>query len=351
MVNFLFSSSVCSNLFEVDGISESIIEDFHDKKIVVVGDVVADQFLHGTIDRISREAPVFIVRHDVTETRGGGAANAASNVASLSGNAVLVGIVGEDESGKDLLRVLESSSVDCDYVIAKEDFKTTTKLRVLAAQDYAKRQQVIRIDYEVRKNIDEDIIEELQQNIIFATENADAIIISDYGYGVAAKKIAETCTRLSKEKNIPLLIDSRTRLEEFNGATAATPNQEETEHILGKNFTESDCEALRAKFDLEVLLVTRGNKGMLFVEKDREPLKIDVIGSKEPVDVTGAGDTVIATYALGLASGLNFLDAARIANHAGGIAVMKKGTACVSIEELSASLKNYPLPDFKTRSN
>lgn len=320
--------------------SETIKTEFPNKKIVVVGDLVADQFLRGTIDRISREAPVFIIRHDETETLGGGAANAAVNVASLSGKAVLVGSVGDDENGKSLRSVLESSGVDCSFVITVDGATTTTKVRVLAGQNYAQRQQVIRIDYENEQKNSEDLNAKLKENVVEATKDADAIIISDYNYGAANEEIANLCAKISLENKIPLLIDSRSRLKEFSGATTATPNQEEIEHILGENFIDADCDNLRRELGLEALLITLGNKGMLLVEKDSEPRRIEVIGSKAPVDVTGAGDTVIAAYALGLASGLGYFESAKLANHAGGNVVMKKGTASVSLEELCRSLEN-----------
>lgn len=312
---------------------------FPNKKIVIVGDLVADQFLRGTISRVSREAPVFILRHDETETLAGGAANAAVNVASLGGKINLVGFVGTDSNGSLLLEKLENSNVNCEFVAADEKIRTTTKVRVLAGQHYAPRQQVIRIDYENQTEVDESLQNQLKENLLAASNDANAIVISDYNYGAANAEVAALAKTISDEKNIPLLIDSRFRLENFAGATSATPNQEEVEQILGKNCTNSDCENLREKLGLESLLVTRGNKGMLLVEKDKPPVEFEVIGSHEPVDVTGAGDTVIATYALGLASGLSCVESANLANHAGGIVVMKKGTASVSLSELLESIE------------
>ncbi len=324
----------------MNNISAHIKAQFPDKKIVIIGDLVADQFLHGTISRVSREAPVFILRHDETETLAGGAANAAVNVASLGGNVKLVGFVGTDANGRSLLEKLENSKVNCAFVISDEKIQTTTKVRVLAGQHYAPRQQVIRIDYENQTEISEELRNGLKENLTEAAKDADAIIFSDYNYGAATPDIFEIARRVSAEKHIPLLIDSRFRLEHFAGAATATPNQEEVEQILGKDFTIENCESLREKLDLKSLLVTRGNKGMLLVEKNKKPLEIEVVGSSEPVDVTGAGDTVIATYALALASGLNFADSANLANHAGGIVVMKKGTACVNLSELVESIES-----------
>ncbi len=325
----------------MQNLTETIQKSFERKRIMIVGDLVADQFLHGTIARVSREAPVFILKHDETDTRAGGAANAAVNVASLGGEPVLIGLAGQDVNGGLLIEKLNSSGVNCNYIVRDKDLQTTTKVRVLAGQHYAPRQQVIRIDYENQTEISGASREKLKNNLITAGENADAIIISDYNYGVANSEIVGIARLISKKKNIPLLIDSRFRLADFPDATTATPNQEEVEQILGKNFTPEGCAQLRNDLGFESMLVTCGNKGMLLVEKDRPPLRIDAVGSTEPIDVTGAGDTVIAVYALGLASGLSFAEAASIANHAGGIVVMKKGTASASKTELVESLNAY----------
>jgi rfaE bifunctional protein kinase chain/domain len=324
-------------------IADTIGREFSRKKIVIVGDLVADQFLSGKIARISREAPVFILEHEQTETLAGGAANAAVNVAGLGGKACLVGLIGKDRNGEALLESLQKSNVDCAFIAASEKIQTTTKVRVLASQHYAARQQVIRIDYENKEPLAAELIEKLKENLLAAIENADAIIISDYNYGVATSEIAALASRIAKDKKIPLLVDSRYRLRDFTGGTSATPNQEEAEQILGEKFADTEnlaaaCANLREKLGYDSLLVTCGNKGMLLIEKDREPVHLEAVGSKEPVDVTGAGDTVIAAYALALASGLSFGESANLANHAGGIVVMKKGTAAVSAEELLNSI-------------
>lgn len=323
----------------MNNLSDLIKNEFARKKIVIVGDLVADQFLRGTIARVSREAPVFILRHDETETFPGGAANAAVNVAALGGAVSVVGLIGTDKNGKELAAKLGALNVDCRYAVSSEKWQTTTKVRVLAAQHYAPRQQVIRIDYENQTAIDEETKTELSDNLKRAGETADAIIFSDYNYGVADAPVFEVASRLAVENQIPLLVDSRFRLGDFPNATSATPNQEEVEQILGENYTDDDCEDLREKLGFKALLVTCGNKGMLLVEKNKKPLLIEAVGAKEPVDVTGAGDTVIAVYSLGLACGLSFAESARMANAAGGIVVMKKGTAAVGADELLHALR------------
>jgi rfaE bifunctional protein kinase chain/domain len=326
-------------------LTEIVRSKFRELSVVIVGDLVADQFLHGTIARVSREAPVFILSHDTTDTHAGGAANAAVNVASLGGKPILVGVAGNDTNGDLLMRSLVDSSVDASCIVRDERVRTTAKVRVLAGQQYAARQQVIRIDYENRATLADDIREKLIEILTRSAADADAIVLSDYNYGVADAAVFGAAKRLAEEHNIPLLVDSRFRLGDFAGATTATPNSDEVEQILGVGFADQQCSELREKLGLDALLITRGNKGMNLFEKDG--LKaIKPIGSLEPVDVTGAGDTVIAVYALGLASGLSYFEAANLANHAGGIVVMKKSTASVTPAELIASLKtNAPLSE------
>jgi rfaE bifunctional protein kinase chain/domain len=327
----------------MDKFAETIVREFPKRKVVIIGDLVADQFLQGTIARVSREAPVFILSHEETETLAGGAANAAVNVAALGGQAVAVGLIGQDPNGVALLDKLRSSRVDCQFVISNANIQTTTKVRVLAGHQYALRQQVIRIDYENKTSIDREIREKLKANCIAACHDADAVIISDYSLdpelGVVNDEIAECVIRIAREKQVPLVVDSRFRLSKFRGVTSATPNQDEVKEILKKELTADACFELLEQLGTGSLLVTRGNKGMLLLENGRPPLELEAVGSKEPVDVTGAGDTVIATYTLSLASGLSFAESAVIANHAGGIVVMKKRTAAAGVQELLASLR------------
>lgn len=323
-------------------LAETIRTEFRGRKVVIVGDVVADQFLRGTIARVSREAPVFILKHDETETFPGGAANAAANVAALGGVPVLIGVTGDDRNGELLKASLERMDVGTNAIVDDDTFQTTTKVRVLAAQNYAPRQQVIRIDYENPVPISQNTRKRVLERLFAAASDCSAIIISDYNYGVADPSVVDEARRISKELGIPLIADSRFRLRELGGVTSATPNQEEVETILGKGFTDADCAQLRNDLAYEALLVTCGNDGMRLFLNGEEPVRIPAVGSQQPVDVTGAGDTVIAAYALGLAAGLSFSDAASVANHAGGIVVMKTGTAVASVDELLSSLRGLP---------
>ena len=325
--------------------------DFAGKRIVIIGDLVADQFLNGTISRVSREAPVFILRHDQTVTLPGAAANAAANVASLGGTPILIGVGGGDGNGRLLLEKLQEMGVPTANVLIDNSASTTTKVRVLAGQHYAARQQVIRIDYENASSVSDASKEILLSNLADAALLADAIVVSDYNCGAVFPEIYDAAREIARKKDLPLIVDSRYRLADHTGATTATPNREEVEQLLGENFTPEDCSNLRDRLGYEALLITNGNEGMLLVEKGKSPVRFDAVGPREPVDVTGAGDTVIAAYALGLASGLSFDQAARIANHAGGIVVMKKGTSVVNPDELHDSLGSEDNSQTSTHAN
>ena len=315
-----------------------IVEGFLGKRIVVIGDAIADQFIYGEISRVSREAPVFILRHEHTETTPGGAGNCAANLAALGAKVELVSVLGSDEPGKILYSKLREAGVGCDGVSVSGERRTTTKVRVLAGQSHSTRQQVIRIDYDNEPDFSPEFKEVLSADITRALTGADAVIISDYNYGVANPEIAEL-VRDAVGSTVPVLVDSRFRLSIFSGFSSATPNEDEVEQLLGVKHAdpaalESAAEQLRQRLGYKALLVTRGGNGMTLIEADTAPLHIDAVGSRQPIDVTGAGDTVIATYALALASGASFADAARLANFAGGLVVMKRGTATVGSDEL-----------------
>lgn len=321
----------------------SIIRRFPQRRILVVGDSIADQFIYGAISRVSREAPVFILNHEHTETIPGGAANCAMNLASLGANVSLVSIAGNDEPGRALLDRLKAAGVNCDSLLISDKLRTTTKVRILAGQLHSTRQQVIRIDYEGVTLSDHKLRERLREQLLEHAQAADLVIISDYNYGVADSEMAAFTRDVAKARRIFVLADSRFRLSDFAGFTSATPNQDEVEKLVGKEFAAlSDLEAageeLRDQLDYRALLITRGSNGMTLFEEGVTPFHLDAIGAREPVDVTGAGDTVMAAYALALSSDSSFPDAARIANYAGGLVVMKRGTASVSREELENSV-------------
>lgn len=326
----------------------NIVKRFSQRRILVVGDSVADQFIYGSINRVSREAPVFILHHEHTETVPGGAANCALNIASLGAEVSLISVAGEDEAGRALLEKLNLAGVDCSGVLTSAALRTTTKVRILAGQLHSTRQQVIRIDYEGKPLDDSKLRGGLRERVREQAQTADAVVISDYSYGVADAEMASFTRAAAAARRIPVLADSRFQLSNFAGLTSATPNQDEVEQLLGRQFVETEeletaCEELRDRLGYRALLVTRGSNGMMLLEDGVAAVHIEAVGSREPVDVTGAGDTVMAAYTLALASDASFSDAARVANYAGGLVVMKRGTASVTLEELENSVLHSEL--------
>lgn len=322
-----------------------IVRSFGTRKLLIVGDSIADRFLFGSISRVSREAPVFILRHEQTETIPGGAANCAVNLASLGANVALISVVGTDMAGVELRAKLEGAGVDTSSVIVSDSVQTTTKVRILAGQTHSSRQQVIRIDYEDAPLANETIRSALLQELQNRLPNVDAAIISDYNYGVVDELTVELLREKHQTTALPVLVDSRFRLTSFTGLTAATPNGDELEHLIDGSIAsleqlESKAIDLKRRLGHKALLVTRGSQGMMLIEDGTAPLHIAAVGGDQPVDVTGAGDTVIATFTLALAANASFAQAAQLANYAGGLVVMKRGTASITPQELEHSILN-----------
>ncbi len=323
----------------------SIVRRFPQRKLLIVGDAIADRFLYGSISRVSREAPVFILRHEHTETAPGGAANCAMNLAALGASVSLISVAGKDEAGTKLREKLDAAGVNTSGLLVSEKLQTTTKVRILAGQSHSSRQQVIRIDYESAPLEDADLRNLIVEQLGKTITSADAVVISDYNYGVVDGRAISLVRDSSLARSFPVLVDSRFRLSEFKGFTAATPNEDEIEHLLGEPIVSADqlqlaATELKQQLGYRAMLVTRGGQGMMLLEDDAPPFHISAVGAQQPVDVTGAGDTVIATFALALASDASFADAARLANYAGGLVVMKRGTASVTAHELEHSILN-----------
>jgi rfaE bifunctional protein kinase chain/domain len=324
----------------------AIVRQFPQHRILICGDLVADQFLYGSITRVSREAPVLILRYEKTETTPGGAANCAVNVAALDAQPIIVGAIGTDAAGDALVESLKQAGVECEQILRIPGFRTTTKVRVLAGQLHSTRQQILRIDYEGESTIDDEARHEVVDRVREQLKNVGAVIISDYNYGLVDSTVSDAIRVAAAERRIPVAVDSRRRITDFKGFTSATPNEEEVVQAIGHEFDSVEMlkesgERLRQELGYVSLLITRGSHGMLLLQEGEPPLEIATVGAREPVDVTGAGDTVIATYTLALASGASFADAARLANHAGGIVVMKRGTAAVSRQEVLSSVLRW----------
>jgi rfaE bifunctional protein kinase chain/domain len=318
-----------------------IIDAFPETTVTVVGDMVADEFIFGEIARVSREAPVLILKHRERTVAPGGGANAVYNLADLGVNVLPVGVVGNDEPGRLLLQRFRQKHIPLSGIQKARDFATVTKTRILAGMTHTSRQQVVRYDREPDAPPSPRIVRELVLAARKFIQASDAVLISDYGYGAATPEIF----RLIAPKEIPVTLDSRYRMLAYTGATAATPNEPEVEEALGVKIGH-DVEKLHwaanelmRRMKLDSVIITRGRDGMLALEKKHKPLDIPIHGSDQVTDVTGAGDTVIATFTAALGAGASTEEAARLANYAGGIVVMKRGTATVTREELLAALE------------
>jgi D-glycero-beta-D-manno-heptose-7-phosphate kinase len=324
-----------------------IVEQFCGKRVVLYGDFVADEFQFGDISRVSREAPVLILKHQETRVVPGGGANATNNLAALGAKVFPIAAVGNDAAGGALREHFRAAGVDTSGVISTKDWVTPTKTRFLAGWAHTTAQQVLRVDREPRDAPPEKVREQLNARLATKLKSADALAVSDYGFGSATPEGLKVALRGGKKK-IPVTLDARYGLTRYagSGVTSATPNEAELEALhhtaIGKNNVELErCgqETLEA-MKMNSLLVTRGRDGMALFEMAGDGVtRLPVHGSDQAVDVTGAGDTVLAAYTLALASGASALEAAHIANIAGGLVVMKRGTATVSQVELLEAIR------------
>ncbi|MEM9555597.1 MAG: PfkB family carbohydrate kinase [Acidobacteriota bacterium] len=320
-----------------------LVDAFHGQPVAMVVDLVVDRFIHGTARRISREAPVLILRHDGEVNVPGGGANAVANVAALGGRPVPLGVVGDDEPGRCLLELLGATGVEVGGIAVRPGYRTPTKTRIVAGGRHAAKQQLVRYDIEDTLVPTTDDDERLLDAVTRHAADARAVVLSDYGYGVVHPGLVDALR--ARLPTVPLLGDSRYRLHDFSGLDGATPNLEEAEKALGGGVgrledeaLEPGGEALRRRLGLPFLLVTRGSAGMsLFTAGAAWHLPVH--GTDQVADVTGAGDTVIGTFALASAAGANPLEAACLANYAGGLVVMKQGTATLAPGELRDAVR------------
>ena len=318
-----------------------VVEAFSRQTIVLYGDLVADEYVFGEIARVSREAPVLILRHRETELVPGGGANAANNLADLGARVLLVGVVGDDPAGRSLVDYFRRKKVDTSGIVRLSRWTTTTKTRYLAGWTHTTRQQVLRVDREPNAAVPGKVRAVLLRAARERARQAAAVLISDYGCGaVTPAEVRRLRARL-------LTLDSRYAMLQYAGAriTAATPNEPELESLfhscIGNDVRRLEQLAARTlrRMKLQGLLVTRGKDGMALFERGRKPHYISIYGTDQVADVTGAGDTVIAVFTLALAAGASYQEAAQLANYAGGIVVMKRGTATVTREELLAAIR------------
>ena len=324
-----------------------IVERFAGKKIVLFGDFVADEFQFGEISRVSREAPVLILRHRETRVVPGGGANAANNFAALGARVFPVTVVGDDSAGWALTQYFRAIGVSISGIIREKRWTTPTKARFLAGWAHTVAQQVLRVDREPQRAPGDSEQSKVAKKLRAVLKKAEGLAVSDYGFGVASPAAVRVALGRLK-RVIPVSLDARYQMDAYAGCgiTTATPNEAELEALhhtaIGCNLPELERSgrATLKKMKLQSLLVTRGSHGMaLFESSGKKISHIPVHGSDQAVDVTGAGDTVLAAYTLALACGASPFEAAHIANIAGGMIVMKRGTATVTRGELLAAIR------------
>jgi len=318
------------------------IEKIKRQKILVLGDLMLDQFIYGKVNRISPEDPVPVVHVTRELAFPGGAANVARNLSDFGVHTTVSGIVGADDFGKSLITLLHSSKISTEGVIISSEYQTIQKTRIIARQ-----QQVVRVDREVIRAVSEVEFSQLNSKLENLIAESDAVIVEDYGKGFITQDVFATVLGFAQKHRIIVAVDPNPNNPlDWSGATLAKPNRQEAYAAAAKPFAEDEesliplGKILLEKWGIAYLLITLGEEGMILFQKDAEPYRTPT-RAKEVYDVSGAGDTAIAFFTAALSAGLTGPDAAEIANHAAGVVVGKLGTATLSPEELAESLKNH----------
>jgi rfaE bifunctional protein kinase chain/domain len=324
---------------------EAIVRAFRDRRVLVLADLVADEFVYGRVERISREAPVLILKHDATDVRLGGGANAVHNIRTLGGAPLPFGVVGPDPHGRKLRALLRAGRIDTRGVLDEKGYATPVKSRILAGRAHSTKQQIVRLDRTSPLPPRSAARRAVERALRTFRGRVDGVLVSDYGCGLLDRALVRAAVAFGRKRGVPVTVDSRFALLRFRGMTAVTPNEPEVEEALGvtighdRRRLEAAGRTLLEKLGCKAVLVTRGSDGMALFEPGCAPLHIPIHGTDEVADVTGAGDTVIATFTLALAAGAVPAEAALLANYAGGIVVMKHATATVSADELVAAVR------------
>ncbi len=321
-----------------------LVDNFARKKIAVWGDFILDEYIFGNTRRISREAPVLILNYKKKEFSLGGAGNSVLNLKALGADPFPVGVIGSDASGQKILQMLKKKGVSTEYLVKEKKYLTPIKTRILAGEETARKQQILRIDQEGKVPDNNELKKKIQKLLKDVKSQISALLISDYNYFTIKEDIFNHILPGFKKTNIPVTLDSRFRLLNFKGVTVLTPNEPEVEGALQIEINDDNQllkqagRLLLRKTQASALLITRGSKGMVLFEEKKPPFPIPIHGTTDIVDVTGAGDTVISVFTLALACGATFREAALLANYAGDIVVMKKGTATLSTQELKENI-------------
>jgi rfaE bifunctional protein kinase chain/domain len=323
-----------------------ILRRFAGKRITVLGDFLLDQYILGNSSRVSREAPIVVVDYQETVNHPGGAANASQNIAALGAGAAAVGVVGNDREGDDLIELLTRAGVETAGLVRYKEFSTPVKLRIMAGELNAQKQQVARVDRSQRLGPDAGLFEDLGETLERAVAGSDAVLVSDYAVGLVPGRLSERAISAARDRGIPVVVDSRFNLTGYPGATVTTPNEVEAMEALGirEDLDADPMETGRRlieKSGMEGVVITRGSKGMVVCESSGTAETVGIVGTNEATDVTGAGDTVSAVIALSLACGAPLLDAARMATYAAAVVVMKRGTATASAGEIERIIASH----------
>jgi rfaE bifunctional protein kinase chain/domain len=310
-----------------------MLEKFSDVKVLIIGDVMLDRYCWGSVNRISPEAPVPVVNLEKTEVTLGGAANVAANVVGLGAKALLVGVIGKDADAKEFPTFLNQKGISSDNLIETASRPTTVKTRIVAHNHH-----IVRVDQESTKQITVNEEHEVLSKIASIIGNAHIVIISDYAKGLLTDSLISSIIKLGNEQNKPVLVDPKGKdYTKYRWATLLTPNKREAYQATAIEDVEKAGQNLMQELDLKALLITQGEDGMTLFENGSKPFKLKALARKV-YDVTGAGDTVIATLAVALASGFSLPESANLANIAAGFVVEKVGTTTIAINELRGAL-------------
>lgn len=322
----------------------ALIDASRGRRLLVLADLVIDEFIFGRAQRISREAPVLILEYDGSELRLGGGGNAVHNIRTLGGQPVPLGVVGRDLHGRQVRALLRRAGITARGVLTAAGYATPVKSRILAGGVHSTKQQIVRIDRLAPLAPEASVHARVRQALESWSGALDGVLVSDYGFGLLTPALVATAVAWARARGVPVTVDSRHALLGCKGMTAVTPNEPEVEAALGvaighdRERLEQAGRLLLRRLGAEAVLVTRGSDGMTLFEPGRPAVHVPIVGGDEVADVTGAGDTVIATFTLALAAGASFLEASLLANHAAGLVVMKRGTATVSARELRAAI-------------
>ena len=320
---------------------QKLVPNFINQKILVIGDLILDRYIYGAVSRISPEAPVPVVQVTNEKNMPGGAANVARNVRSLGGNVVLSGIVGQDQSGRDLLSILSDEGIATDGVMSLPQLRTTVKTRILA-----EHQQVVRVDRDDPVSLPADMLSEFCRIAADAVSHVSGVIIEDYAKGTVQQEVVDVVLAAAKKQGVLIAFDPKENSNlKIDGISVATPNRKETFVLacLPEMSTPDDplkdkallraADILLEQWTPDFLIVTLGSHGMLLISKNQKPCRVHTV-AQEVFDVSGAGDTVVAAALLALCAGADHNQAAELANCAAGVVVGKVGTATCTVKEL-----------------